>query len=130
MTRIVRLGLIAATLSLSVALAPAVAGAYGGYSSSYTPTYGSSIFAPSYGGYSSTYSPSYGYSSPSYTSPSYGRNYFNYGSNGSYYGQPNRAGFPKNQYVSPYVKKNGTYVSGYWRNSPRDGLPTCKYIRC
>ena len=24
----------------------------------------------------------------------------------------------------------GAFVSGYWRNSPTDGLPTCRIIRC
>lgn len=42
----------------------------------------------------------------------------------------NAAGFPKNQYVRPYVRKDGTAVGGYWRNSPSDGLPTCKVISC
>lgn len=154
MIRFVRLGLIAAFLTLFVALVPAVAQAYGGYGSSYTPSYSSPTYTPSYGGYSSTYSSSYGssysmpslgysapslgystpslgsYSTPSYSSPSYGRSYFDYGSNGSYYGQLNGAGFPKTQYVRPYVRRDGTFVQGYWRNSPRDGLSTCRIIRC
>jgi hypothetical protein len=46
------------------------------------------------------------------------------------FGGFNAAGFPKNQYVRPYLRSNGTYVSGYWRNSPTDGLPTCKIISC
>ena len=46
------------------------------------------------------------------------------------FGQYNAAGFPRNQYVRPYVRRNGTTVSGYWRNSPTDGLPTCTVIRC
>jgi hypothetical protein len=65
-----------------------------------------------------TYRPTSYYSS-SYYRPSY-----------SYYGQLNRAGFPRNQYVSPYFRSNGTYVGGYWRNSPYDSYPTCSYIRC
>jgi hypothetical protein len=32
----------------------------------------------------------------------------------------NSAGCPKNQYVNGYYKANGTYVAGYWRNSPTD----------
>jgi hypothetical protein len=46
------------------------------------------------------------------------------------YGQLNAAGFPKNQYVRPYLRRDGTFVSGYWRNSPSDGLPTCLFIHC
>jgi len=46
------------------------------------------------------------------------------------YGGVNRAGFPKNQYVRPHRRSDGTYVRGYWRNSPHDGLPTCKVIDC
>ena len=46
------------------------------------------------------------------------------------FGELNDAGFPKNQYVRPYVRKDGTVVSGYWRNSPSDGYPTCKIINC
>jgi hypothetical protein len=46
------------------------------------------------------------------------------------FGQFNAAGFPKNQYVRPYIRRDGTGVSGYWRNSPSDGLPTCKVITC
>lgn len=46
------------------------------------------------------------------------------------FGESNAAGFPKNQYVRPYVRRDGTAVSGYWRNSPSDGLPTCKVIDC
>lgn len=46
------------------------------------------------------------------------------------FGRLNAAGFPKNQYVRPYVRRNGTVVAGYWRNSPSDGLPTCRIIRC
>lgn len=46
------------------------------------------------------------------------------------FGELNGAGFPKNQYVRPYVRRDGTRVSGYWRNSPSDGLPTCRVISC
>lgn len=46
------------------------------------------------------------------------------------FGEFNAAGFPKNQYVRPYFRSDGTYVSGYWRNSPSDGLPTCQLITC
>jgi len=46
------------------------------------------------------------------------------------FGELNGAGYPKNQYVRPYVRRDGTMVSGYWRNSPSDGLPTCHVISC
>jgi hypothetical protein len=46
------------------------------------------------------------------------------------FGELNAAGFPKNQYVRPYVRRDGTFVHGYWRNSPSDGLPTCRVINC
>jgi hypothetical protein len=46
------------------------------------------------------------------------------------YGQLNGAGFPKNQYVRSYLRRDGTFVNAYWRNSPTDGLPTCRIIRC
>jgi hypothetical protein len=46
------------------------------------------------------------------------------------YGELNDAGFPKNQYVRPYIRRDGTFVNGYWRNSPTDGQPTCQIIRC
>jgi hypothetical protein len=46
------------------------------------------------------------------------------------FGEFNAAGFPKNQYVRPYVRRDGTFVHGYWRNSPSDGLPRCHVIRC
>jgi hypothetical protein len=46
------------------------------------------------------------------------------------FGELNAAGYPKNQYVRPYVRRDGTMVSGYWRNSPSDGLPTCRVISC
>jgi hypothetical protein len=32
----------------------------------------------------------------------------------------NDAGCPKNQWVSGYFRSDGTYVGGYWRNSPND----------
>jgi hypothetical protein len=83
-------------------------------------TAASASIIPSYSS-SYGYTPSYGlssYYSPSYYSPT------------SYYGEINGAGFPKTQYVRPYFRSNGTYVQGYWRNSPNDGLPTCRIIRC
>jgi hypothetical protein len=46
------------------------------------------------------------------------------------FGQFNGAGLPKDQYVRPYIRSDGTAVSGYWRNSPSDGLPTCQIISC
>ena len=46
------------------------------------------------------------------------------------FGTTNDAGFPRNQYVRPYVRRDGTPVAGYWRNSPTDGLPTCDVITC
>jgi hypothetical protein len=46
------------------------------------------------------------------------------------FGGYNAAGFPKNQYVRSYVRRDGTFVGSYWRNSPTDGLPTCRIIRC
>jgi hypothetical protein len=46
------------------------------------------------------------------------------------FGGFNAAGFPKNQYVRPYFRRDGMFVHGYWRNSPTDGLPTCRIIRC
>jgi hypothetical protein len=46
------------------------------------------------------------------------------------FGELNAAGFPKNQYLRPYVRRDGTFVHGYWRNSPSDGLPTCRVISC
>lgn len=59
------------------------------------------------------------------------------GSSGSYpdptapgFGELNGAGYPKNQYVRPYIRRDGTAVTGYWRNSPSDGLPTCRVISC
>jgi hypothetical protein len=50
--------------------------------------------------------------------------------NAAGFGDYNAAGFPKNQYVRPYMRRDGTMVSGYWRNSPSDGLPTCRIISC
>jgi hypothetical protein len=55
-------------------------------------------------------------SAPDYTAPGFG--------------ELNGAGFPKNQYVRSYVRRDGTFVHGYWRNSPSDGLPTCQIISC
>jgi hypothetical protein len=46
------------------------------------------------------------------------------------FGELNGAGFPRNQYVRPYFRRDGTFVNGYWRNSSTDGLPTCRIIRC
>ena len=46
------------------------------------------------------------------------------------FGEDNAAGFPRNQYVRSYVRSDGTMVSGYWRNDPSDGLPTCEVISC
>jgi hypothetical protein len=46
------------------------------------------------------------------------------------FGKDNAAGFPRNQYVRPYVRRDGTLVSGYWRNDPTDGLPTCRVVSC
>jgi hypothetical protein len=46
------------------------------------------------------------------------------------FGELNGAGFPKNQFVRSYVRRDGTFVHSYWRNSPSDGLPTCKIINC
>ncbi|HKU52541.1 MAG TPA: hypothetical protein VJQ25_08745, partial [Nitrospira sp.] len=38
--------------------------------------------------------------------------------NGSYYGQLNDRGIPKTVYVRGYLKKDGTYVSSYYRSPP------------
>jgi hypothetical protein len=46
------------------------------------------------------------------------------------FGQNNAAGFPRNQYVRPYMRRDGTPVGGYWRNDPTDGLPTCRIVSC
>jgi hypothetical protein len=46
------------------------------------------------------------------------------------FGDFNAAGFPKNQFVRSYMRRDGTFVHGYWRNSPSDGLPTCQIINC
>jgi hypothetical protein len=81
------------------------------------PTVASSAYLPPIPSHRS--SSSY-WSSSSYYRPSYP----------SYYGQLNGAGYPKTQYVSPYFRSNGTYVGGYWRNSPSDGFRTCSIIRC
>jgi hypothetical protein len=71
-------------------------------------------------------------------SPHLTTSYWNAAGRTSYYpdvfasgfGQPNAAGFPKDQYVRPYIRRDGTFVSGYWRNLPTDGLPTCQVISC
>jgi len=39
--------------------------------------------------------------------------------NGSYYGQPNQYGIPKTVPVRSYFRKDGTYVRGHFRSSPR-----------
>ncbi len=46
------------------------------------------------------------------------------------YGSYNAAGFPRNEFVKTYFRSDGTMVSGYWRNSSSDGLPTCLTIDC
>lgn len=46
------------------------------------------------------------------------------------FGEVNKAGFRRNQYVRSYFRSDGTRVDGYWRNSPSDGLPTCRVIAC
>jgi hypothetical protein len=46
------------------------------------------------------------------------------------FAQDNAAGFPRNQYVRPYARSDGTLVGGYWRNDPTDGLPTCRVVSC
>jgi hypothetical protein len=71
-------------------------------------------------------------------SPRLTQSYWNDAGSSTYYpntfasgfGGFNAAGFPKNQYVRPYLRRDGTFVSGYWRNSPSDGLPTCRIIHC
>ncbi len=45
---------------------------------------------------------------------------YDYSLSNSSYGSYNDAGCVKNQYVSGYYRSNGTYVGGYWRNSPSD----------
>jgi hypothetical protein len=103
-----RLLLATLVVGLVAAVSVGAASAYGGY-----PSY--STYYPSYTSHT-TYYPTY---RPSYYSPS-----------SSYYGQLNAAGYPKNQWVNGYYRSNGTYVQGYWRNSPNDGLPTCRIIHC
>jgi hypothetical protein len=39
--------------------------------------------------------------------------------NGSYYGEPNANGVPKTVHVNGYFRKDGTYVRGHYRSSPR-----------
>ena len=46
------------------------------------------------------------------------------------FGETNAAGLPKNQYVHSYIRTDGTFVSGYWRNSPSDGVSTCSVMDC
>jgi hypothetical protein len=106
------------------------------YSSTYYPGYTShTTYYPSYSTYSPSYSSTY---YPSYTTrstyyPTYRPSYYSPSSNyyrPSYYSHLNAAGYPKNQWVNGYYRSNGTYVHGYWRNSPNDGLPTCRIIHC
>ena len=69
--------------------------------------------------YSSTLSSPYWQSAgsvPDYTAPGFG--------------ELNGAGFPKNEYVRSYLRRDGTFVHSYWRNSSSDGLPTCRIIHC
>jgi hypothetical protein len=72
-------------------------------------------------GYSRTLSTKYWTSTPNVSVPD---------ATAAGFGELNGAGFPKNQYVRPYVRRDGTFVHGYWRNSPSDGLPTCRVISC
>jgi hypothetical protein len=46
------------------------------------------------------------------------------------FGETDAAGLPKNQYVRSYIRSDGTFVSGYWRNSPSDGVSTCSVVGC
>ena len=46
------------------------------------------------------------------------------------FGELNKAGLAKNQYVRPYFRVDGTFVPGFWRHGRADGRPTCKIIRC
>ena len=108
-------GLVVVVAAVSVAAASASASGF--YQPYTTPASSPGFYQP--------------YTTPSY-SPSFYQPYTtpSYSSSSSYYGQPNAAGFPKNQYVSGYVTQSGKYVSGYWRNSPTDGYPTCTIIHC
>ena len=109
------------TVAVYATTASAGVSSYGAYS--YTPSYSSYGYTPTYS------SPSYDTPTyPSYTSSYHAPTYPSYTS--SYDGQLNAAGFPKNQYVSPYVTKSGKYVGGHYRNSPADGLRTCSIVRC
>ena len=54
-----------------------------------------------------------GLTPPSYTIPDYSDPYPPGGYNG--------AGCPRDQWVNGYFRKDGTYVDGYYRNSPTDG---------
>jgi hypothetical protein len=129
-----RLLLATLVVGLVAAVSVGAATAYGGYpsySSTYYPSYSNhTTYYPSYStylpSYSSTYYPSYTTHSTYY--PTYRASY--YSPSSSYSGQLNAAGYPKNQWVNGYYRSNGTYVSGYWRNSPNDGLPTCRVINC
>jgi len=42
----------------------------------------------------------------------------------------NAARSPTNQYVRPYVRRDGTFADGWWRNSPSDGPRICRVISC
>jgi hypothetical protein len=46
------------------------------------------------------------------------------------FGEVNAAGHVKNQYVRPYLRRNGTFVPGHWRYGNIEGQPTCKIIHC
>jgi hypothetical protein len=74
---------------------------------------------------SNGYTDSYDYTAPDpydYTAP-----YTDPYSGGGGYSAPyapggiNSAGCPKNRWVNGYMRSDGTYVQGYWRNSPVDG---------
>jgi hypothetical protein len=82
---------------------------------------------------SNGYTDSYGYTAPDpydYTAPDpydYTAPYTDPYSGGGGYSAPyapggiNSAGCPKNRWVNGYMRSDGTYVQGYWRNSPVDG---------
>lgn len=90
--------------------------------SDYVPSRGSfGRSAPYGGGDSNSPSSPSSYTPPSYTPPSYTPRP-SPAENGSYYGEKNDAGYPKNQYVDGYRRSDGSYTRGYWRNSPDDGL--------
>ena len=46
------------------------------------------------------------------------------------FGETDAAGLPKNQYVRSYIRTDGTFVLGYWRNSPDDGVSACSVVGC